>query len=97
MSSADVDPPDGGRTANHDEPAIGTTGCSSKAEQSLSTGDVTIINDIPTTKTTPDNVFGGVAGGLDTAEKLASDPAAFLGEQNNLYDKEVLTCFLPSS
>lgn len=97
MSSADVDPPDGGRTANYDEPAIGSTGCSSKAEQSLSTGDVTTINDIPTTKTIPDNVFGGVGGELDTAEKLASDPAACLGEQNNLCDKEVLTCFLPSS
>jgi hypothetical protein len=96
MSSAEVEPLDGARTTNHDEPAIESNGCSSKAEQSLSNGHVTTFDDVTTTKTIQGKVLDGVGGGLDPAEKPASDLGAIPSEQDNVGDKEVLTCFLPS-
>jgi hypothetical protein len=93
MSGAPVGPPTGARATNHDEIAIEPNGCTSKDEQGSSNGHAIAIDDITITKAIPDKVFQGAP---DTAVKLASDPIVDPGERDNLHDKEVLICFLPS-
>lgn len=96
MSSAAVEPLDSARTTNPDEPPIESNGCSKNAEQMSSNGHLVTVDDDMITKVTPEKVFDGVGDGLDAAPKLASDPVAIPSEKDNLCDKEVLICFLPS-